>query len=87
MMTVFWVAKPCSLAGIINVSERLVASIMVLVMVAVSTSETSVNFNQTTRCNIPEDSQLHSRRHENLKSHQIRVDLKMLPTAAVSFCP
>jgi hypothetical protein len=33
-----------------------------------SISETSVNFYQTTRRNIPEDSYLHTRRRENLKS-------------------
>jgi transposase-like protein len=36
---------------------------------AASTSETSVNVCQTTRRNIPEDSHLHIRRRENLKSH------------------
>jgi hypothetical protein len=35
---------------------------------AMSTSETSVNLYQTTRRNIPEDSHLHTRRRENLKS-------------------
>jgi hypothetical protein len=39
-------------------------------MEAVRTSETSVNFNVTTRRYIPENSKLHSRRHENLKSHK-----------------
>jgi hypothetical protein len=34
-----------------------------------STSETSVNFYQTARRNIPEVSHLHTRHHENLKSH------------------
>jgi hypothetical protein len=34
---------------------------------AASTSETSVNFHQTTRRNIPEDSHLYTHRHENLK--------------------
>jgi hypothetical protein len=38
-------------------------------MDAVSTFETSVNFYQTTRRNNPEDSDLHNRRRENLKSH------------------
>jgi hypothetical protein len=33
-----------------------------------STSETSVNFNQTTQRNNPEDSHFHTRRRENLKS-------------------
>jgi hypothetical protein len=37
-------------------------------MEAVRTYETSVNFNVTTRRYIPEDSKLHTRRCENLKS-------------------
>jgi hypothetical protein len=41
---------------------------MALMMEAASTYETSVNFYQTTRRNNPEDSHLHSRRRENLKS-------------------
>jgi hypothetical protein len=40
-----------------------------LMMEAVRTSETSVNFNVTTRRNIPEESKRHARRRENLKSH------------------
>jgi hypothetical protein len=56
-MVVFWVVVPCSL------------EMIVLMMEAASTSETSINFYQTTRrCN-PEDSQLHTRRRENLKSY------------------
>jgi hypothetical protein len=37
-------------------------------MEAVRTSETSVHFNVSTRCYIPEDSKLHTRRREDLKS-------------------
>jgi hypothetical protein len=37
---------------------------------AVRISETSVNFNVTTRCYIPQDSVLYTRRRENLKSHK-----------------
>jgi hypothetical protein len=37
-------------------------------MEAVRTSETSVHSKQTTRSYIPEDSKLHTRRRENLKS-------------------
>jgi hypothetical protein len=44
-------------------------AIIVLMMEAISTSETSVNFYQTTWRNIPENSDLHNHRHENLKSH------------------
>jgi hypothetical protein len=42
-------------------------------MAAASTSETSVNFYQTTRRNNPEDSHLHTRRRETLKSHIIDI--------------
>jgi hypothetical protein len=38
-------------------------------MEAVSTSETSISFYQTTRHNIPEDTYLHTRSRDNLKSH------------------
>jgi hypothetical protein len=40
-----------------------------LMIKAVNTSETSVNFYQTTRRNIPKDSHLHTRRREDLKFH------------------
>jgi hypothetical protein len=43
---------------------------IVLMMEAASTSGKSVNFYQTTRRNIPEDSYLQTRRREKLKSHQ-----------------
>jgi hypothetical protein len=39
-------------------------------MEAASTSETSADFYQTTRCNDPKDSHLHTRRRENLKSDE-----------------
>jgi hypothetical protein len=42
-----------------------------MMMEAASASETSVNFYQTTGRNNPEDSRLHNRRRENLKSHII----------------
>jgi hypothetical protein len=42
--------------------------IQAMLMEAVRTSETSVNFNVTTRRYIPEDSKLHTRRREDLKS-------------------
>jgi hypothetical protein len=41
-----------------------------LMMEAASTSETSVNFYQTARRNNPEDSHLHTRHRENLKSDE-----------------
>jgi hypothetical protein len=72
-MAVFWVLAPCSLAEIyrrfrgawLPASSGLIA----LMIEAVNTSETSVNFYQTTRRNNPEDSHLHTQRRENLKSH------------------
>jgi hypothetical protein len=45
-------------------------TIIVLMMEEASTSETSVNFYETRRRRIPEDSHLHDSRRENLKSHQ-----------------
>jgi hypothetical protein len=42
-----------------------------LMMEAPSTSETLVNFYQTTRRNIPEDNHLRTHRRENLKSHRL----------------
>jgi hypothetical protein len=50
----------------------LVASIIraiALMMEAAITSETSVNFYQTTRRNIPDDNHLHNGHREKLKSH------------------
>jgi hypothetical protein len=44
-------------------------AIIALMMEAAITSEMLVNFYQTTWCNSPEDSHLHTRRRENLKSH------------------
>jgi hypothetical protein len=38
-------------------------------MEAVRTSETSINFNVTTRRYIPEDSKLYTHRRENLNPH------------------
>jgi hypothetical protein len=55
-----------------DILEVFAASIIALMMEAASTSETSVNFYQTTWCNIRKDSHLHTRRSENLKSHQVR---------------
>jgi hypothetical protein len=49
-MAIFWVVAPCSL---LEVYRRFRA--FALVMEAVNTSETSVNFYKTTRRNNPED--------------------------------
>jgi hypothetical protein len=61
-MAVFWVVAPPS-SGI------------ALMMEAASTSETLVNFYQTTRRNNPDDSHLHTHRRENLKSHVLQNTL------------
>jgi hypothetical protein len=55
----------------------IIRTIIALMMEAASTSETSVNFYQTTQRNNPEDSHLHTRRRENLKSH-LKKDIAML---------
>jgi hypothetical protein len=62
----------------------------------VRTSETSVNFNVTTRRYVPEDSKLHTRRRENMKCHKAFVTLKFcrygdagkcqLHPASTSYC-
>jgi hypothetical protein len=41
-----------------------------LMLPAVSTSKKPVSFYQSTRRNIPEDSHPHTRRRQNMKSHQ-----------------
>jgi hypothetical protein len=41
---------------------------------AMSTSETSVSLYHTTRRNITDDSHLHTRQRETLKSHQVFLD-------------
>jgi hypothetical protein len=52
-----------------DVSEVPAASIIALMMDATGTSETSADIQLRTRQYIPEDSELHTRRRENLKSH------------------
>jgi hypothetical protein len=64
-MVVFWVVAPCSL---VEVYRRFKGACCLYIR-AMSTSETSVNIYQTTRCNNPEDSHLHTRRSKNLKSY------------------
>jgi hypothetical protein len=54
-----------------------------LIMVAASTSETSVSFYQTARRNIPEDSHLYARRRENLKFHLITLTLTSFELFAI----
>jgi hypothetical protein len=68
---VFWDVAPCSH---IEVYRRfggasIIRAMTALLTEAVRTSETSVNFNVTTWRYIPEDTKLHTRRCEDLKSH------------------
>jgi hypothetical protein len=63
-MAVFWVVEPCSLVEVYRRYRGAIA----LIMEAASTSETSLNFYQTTRRYNPKDSHLHIRRCENLRS-------------------
>jgi hypothetical protein len=60
-MAVFWVVAPCSLVEV------------ALMMEAARTSETLVNFCQTTRRYNPEYSHLRTHRRENLKSYIMKV--------------
>jgi hypothetical protein len=52
-----------------DVSDMRAAYIITLMMEAARTSETSVDIDLKTRQHIPENSELHTRRRENLKSH------------------
>jgi hypothetical protein len=77
-VTVFWVVAQCSLVEIDHVSEALTAFVIIDLMTeALSISETSVNFYQTTWRNNPKDSHLHTRRRGNLKSHGINLVTKI----------
>jgi hypothetical protein len=74
-MAVFWVVAPCSL---VEVYRRFRGACclhhhhhqgIALMMEAAGTSETLVNFHQTTGRYIPEDNYLRTHRRENLKSY------------------
>jgi hypothetical protein len=67
---VFWDDVPCSLLGTDHVLDVLTTSIIALVTDAVSTSGTLVSLYDTSRCNIPEGSHLHTRRSLSLKSQR-----------------
>jgi hypothetical protein len=73
-MKIFWDVAPCSL---VETGRRFGGAYCLhhrgdeaVIMGAVSISGTSINLYQTARRNIPEDSHLHTRHLENMKSHQ-----------------
>jgi hypothetical protein len=57
-MAVFWDVALCSLVEVYRCFRDACCRAIALMMEAAITSETSVNFHQTTRCNNPEDSHL-----------------------------
>jgi hypothetical protein len=66
----FQILNPFPRLIVINYSSELIKCVdFSLAMEEANTSETSVNFYQTTRRNIPADNNLHTCRRENLKSH------------------
>jgi hypothetical protein len=75
-IAVFWVVAPCNL---VEVYGRLRGFCCLHKQgdewqeEAERTSETSVNFYQTARRNNSEDSDLHTRRRENLKSYVMKM--------------
>jgi hypothetical protein len=73
------------IASIIRVMNKLINVFIALMMEAVHTSETSAHSNETAQRCIPEDSKLHTRRHENLKSHI--VTMLSQPHFSVSVLP
>jgi hypothetical protein len=77
-MAVFWVVAPHSL---VEVYQRFIA----LMMEAARTSETLVNFYQTTRRYNPEDSHLHTHRRENLKSYVVMFLQEWKPTIVEAY--
>jgi hypothetical protein len=84
-MIIFWVLVPCRLVGTCQRFGETCCLhlqgwcweawvLIALVMEAASTSETSVNFNQTTRCYNPEDSHLHTKKWQDSRSPDRNLD-------------
>jgi hypothetical protein len=65
----FPIGQPSPLDSYITSYLFAQGSFIALMMEAVRTSETSVDIYLTTRQYIPEDSELHTHRRKNLKSH------------------
>jgi hypothetical protein len=73
-MAVFWVVAPCSLVEVYQRFRGPCCLAIALMMEAARTSETLVNFYQTTRRYNPEDNHLRTHRRENLKSYKFTSD-------------
>jgi hypothetical protein len=77
------------LTGWLNVSRNvtltltLLGSLIALMMEAARTSETWVDIQLRTRQYIPENSEFHTRRRENLKSHKFPESLNSIAMATV----
>jgi hypothetical protein len=82
-MAVSWVVVPCSLLKLTGVSEISAAAI-IRAKEAAGSSETLVNSHQSTWRNNPEDSHLHTRRRENLKSHRLLSSQEALLQAVMN---
>jgi hypothetical protein len=68
-----------------DVSEVPAASIITVMMVAARTSEKSVDIQLRTWQYIPDDSELHNRRRENLKSHSVNKFVFVMVMCCVLF--
>jgi hypothetical protein len=68
-----------------DVLEVRAASIIRAMMEAACTSETSVDIQLRTWQYIPKDSELHTRRRENLKSHTVRAIYLLITCCTVDF--
>jgi hypothetical protein len=55
-----------------EISEVFTASIIRAMIEAVIAPDTSVNFHETARCNIPEECHFYISRRENLNSHTLQ---------------
>jgi hypothetical protein len=84
-MAVSWVVAPCSLVGVYQLFRGpcCLHHHIALIMEAARTSETLVNFYQTTRRYNPEDSHLHTHRRENLKSYAEKYIMRNSTLSAI----
>jgi hypothetical protein len=85
-MAVFWDVASCSQVDTDRRFRGALSSIIRVMMKAVSSSETSINIYQTTRCYIQEDSYLHTRRRKILKFHPVFVLLARYLTVCPETC-